>query len=151
MATDASAGITRGTESWTQARIFLAVSTVFHVPVGLAGLAIDQTFPLGSRAAVGAGSGHLFGILETNGWHSLAALIVGLVSLYYTVRPKGARAAALAIGLSHVGIVLALTFWAPSTFWLASNGADQVVHASTAILGTGSALMTRPLRSRTSR
>ena len=97
-----------------------------------------------------AGSEHVFGVFETNGWHSLAALLVGVVSLYFAVRPERAREGALTIGIGHVFVVLALTFWEPSTFWLMSNGADQVVHATTAIVGTGSAVLTRPMRSRTS-
>jgi hypothetical protein len=125
----------------------MAASAAFHLPVAIVGLAIDQTFPVGADAAEHAGSGHIFGILETNGWHSLAALLVGVVSLYFAVRPERAREGALAIGIGHVGVVLALTFWAPSTFWFMSNGADQVVHASTAIGGIGSALLTRPIRS----
>ena len=104
-----------------------------------------------SAARRAGDSEHIFGILETNGWHSLAALLLGLISLYFAMRPEGARQAALAIGVAHVGIVLGLTLWAPSTFWLASNGADQVVHASTAIGGIGSALLTRPIYSRASR
>ena len=71
---------------------------------------------------------------------------MGAVSLYFAVRPEGARSAALAIGIGHVGIVLALSIWAPSNFWLASNAADQVVHVSTAVGGIGSALLTRPIR-----
>lgn len=143
MATDLRAGIARQEVRWNPARIFMVASAVFHLPVAIVGLAINQTFPLGADAAAGAGSDHIFGILETNGWHSLAALLVGVVSLYFAVRPERAREAALAIGTAHVGVVLALTFWAPSTFWLMSNGADQVVHVSTAVGGIGSALLTR--------
>lgn len=133
--------------SWTPARIFMVVSAGYHLPLALVGLAIDQTFPLGPDAAARAGSEHVFGIFETNGWHSLAALLVGAVSLYFAVRPAGAREAALTIGVGHVFVVLALTFWDPATFSLMSNGADQVVHATTAIGGIGSALLTRSGRS----
>jgi Domain of unknown function (DUF4383) len=150
MAADTTAGLARQAGSWTPARIFMVASATFHLPVAIVGLAIDQTFPLGADAAAHAGSEHIFGILETNGWHSLAALLLGLVSLYFAVRPEGAREAALAIGIGHVVIVLGLTFWTPSTFLLASNAADQVVHASTAIGGIGSALLTRSIRFRAS-
>ena len=143
MAAQAMAGVTQRAESWTPARIFMTVSAVFHIPVGLIGLVIDQTFQVGSKAAAVAGSEHIFGILETNGWHSLAALLLGVASLYFTLRPRRAREGALAIGISHVVLVLGLAFWDPSTFWLASNGADQVIHASTAVGGIGSALLTR--------
>ncbi|MDQ3957681.1 MAG: DUF4383 domain-containing protein [Actinomycetota bacterium] len=150
MAADATAGFARRPDGWTPARIFMVVSVLYHLPLAIAGLAIDQTFPFGGSEAARAGSEHVFGIFETNGWHSLAALLVGLASVYFAVRPERAREAALVIGVGHVGVFLALTFWAPETFWLASNAADQVVHASTAVLGTGAALLTGPGRSRAS-
>ena len=150
MAADVMVGPVRRAGTWPPARIFMAASAVFHTPVAVIGLAVDQTFPLGAEATAHAGSDHIFGIFETNGWHSLAALLVGMVSLYFAMRPARAREAAFAIGFGHVAVVLALTFWAPSTFWLMSNGADQVVHASTAIGGIGSGLLTQPFRFRAS-
>ena len=131
-------------ERWTPARIFMVISTLYHLPLGIAGLIYDQTFPIGAAAAERAGSELVFGIFETNGWHSVAALVVGVVSVYYTFRPRGARDAALAIGLFHVGIVASLEIWEPSTFWLASNFADQVIHTFTAIGGIASGLLTSP-------
>ena len=121
----------------------MLVSALYHLPLGIAGLIYDQTFPLGSGEAERAGSDHIFGIFETNGWHSLAALGLGLVSVYYALRPRGARAAALTIGVFHVGLVVALIAWPPETFWMASNTADQFVHSFTAIAGIGAALLTR--------
>jgi hypothetical protein len=123
------------------------VSTLYHLPLGIAGLIYDQTFPVGAAAAERAGSELVFGIFETNGWHSVAALALGVISVYYTFYPRGARDAALAIGLFHVGIVASLEIWEPSTFWLASNFADQVIHTGTAIGGITSALLTKPRRS----
>jgi hypothetical protein len=131
-------------ERWTPARIFMIVSTLYHLPLGIAGLIYDQTFPVGATAAQRAGSELVFGIFETNGWHSVAALGIGIISVYYAVYPRRARDAALAIGLFHVAIVASLEIWEPSTFWLASNAADQIVHASTAVGGIASALLTRP-------
>jgi hypothetical protein len=130
-------------ERWSPARIFMLVSALYHLPLGIAGLLYDQTFPIGSAEAEHAGSDHIFGIFETNGWHSGAALALGVVSLYFTMRPRRARDAALAIGVLHVGIVAALIALPPETFWLASNAADQVVHSTTAIAGIGSALLTQ--------
>jgi len=49
--------------------------------------------------------------------------------------------------LFHVGITVSLMLWDPSTFWLASNAADQVVHAASAIGGVAAGLLTRPPRS----
>ena len=132
--------------TWTPARLFLAVSAAFHIPVAVAGFVVDRTFPIGSDAAANAGSRLIFGVLETNGWHTLAALVAGLVSLYCALRADHARQAALGLGLIHVGVVLALVQWEPSTFWIASNAADEVVHTATALGGIGSGLLTRPIR-----
>lgn len=128
---------------WTPARIFLGVSALFHVPVGVIGFMYDQTFPIGADAAASAPSEHIFGVLETNGWHTLGALVVGVVSLYLVLRPRRAREGALALGVGHVGLVIVLILWPPSTFWIASNAADQVVHSSTAMGGIVSGLLTR--------
>lgn len=129
--------------AWSPARIFMTVSALFHVPVGLAGLVYETAFPIGSGAAEAAGSAHVFGVFETNGWHTLGALLVAAVSVFYVLRPRHARDGALALGATHVGLVVSLVLWDPSTFWIASNTADQVVHSSTAIGGIGSALLTR--------
>jgi hypothetical protein len=134
--------MTVDTSDWTPARIFMALSALYHLPLGIIGLAIDRTFPLSTGAAATAGSENILGVLETNGWHSLAALLLGVVSLFFAIRPGFAREAALAIGIGHVFLVLALTFWDPSTILLASNGADQVVHVSTAVAATACGLLT---------
>ena len=128
---------------WTPARIFMVVSALYHLPLGIAGLLVDQTFPVGVAAAERAGGKLIFGIFETNGWHSVAALALGVISVYFAVYPRRARDVALGIGLFHVGIVASLTIWEPSTFWLASNAADQVVHTGTAIGGITSGLLTK--------
>lgn len=132
---------------WTPARIFMTVSAVFHIPVAVAGFLYDRSFPIGPDAAARAGGEHVFGILETNGWHTLGALLVGAVSLYFALRPLRARDAALALGAFHVALFASLELWDPSTFWIASNTADQVIHASTAIGGIGSALLTSRIAS----
>ncbi|MFN2525173.1 MAG: DUF4383 domain-containing protein [Actinomycetota bacterium] len=127
---------------WTPARVFLVISALWHIPLALAGFVYDRTFPIGADAAARAPSELVFGAFETNGWHTLAALIVGVVSLYYVLRPRHAREAALGLGLGHVGLVIMLILWDPSTFWIASNTADQVVHSSTAVGGIISGLLT---------
>jgi hypothetical protein len=141
---DASMSASVQSGRWTPARVFMVVSTLYHLPLGIAGLIYDQTFPIGAAAAERAGSELIFGIFETNGWHSVAALGLGLISVYFAIKPRRARDVALAIGLFHVGIVASLIIWEPSTFWLASNFADQVIHTGTAMGGITSALLTRP-------
>ena len=133
----------RTKSSWTPARIFLAISAGYHIPLGIIGLAINQSFPLSSHAAARSGSDQILGVLATNGWHSLAALAVGAISVYFTARPLHAREAALGIGAGHVAVVLALSVQDPSTFLIASNGADQVIHVTTAVGGLASGLLTR--------
>lgn len=128
--------------AWTPARIFMLVSVLYHLPLGITGLLYDQTFPIGSTAAGRAPSEFIFGIFETNGWHSLAGLLIGLLSLYFLLRPARAREAALGIGVLHVGVFVGLLLWPPNTFWLASNAADQVIHAFTAVAGIVAGLMT---------
>jgi hypothetical protein len=139
----ATVGLPHRAERWSPARVFMLVSALYHLPLGIVGLLYNQAFPIGSDEAERAGSDYVFGVLETNGWHSFAALVLGAVSLYFMLRPRHARAVALAIGVQHVGLIAALIVWPPETFWLASNAADQVVHSFTAIAGIGSALLTR--------
>lgn len=140
-----------GAPVWTPARIFLAVSAFYHLLLGIVGLGVDRSFPLGPNATEHAGSGHVFGVFETNGWHSLAGILVGVVSLYFAVRPRHAREAALAIGVSQLGTTVALALWDPSIFMFASNGADQVIHSTTAVAGIASALWTRKSHDEVSR
>jgi hypothetical protein len=142
MGTEVAVGPHLHSDEWTPARIFMLVSTIWHLPLGVAGLLYDQTFPIGPNAAESSGSEHIFGIFETNGWHSTAALLLGFISLYFLIRPARAREGALGIGVFHVGIVTALALWGPEVFWLKSNDADQIVHATTAITGILSAGLT---------
>ncbi len=141
MSTTTDAAPARVSE-WNPARIFMVVSAVFHIPVAVAGFIYDRTFPIGAEAAANSPSAHVFGVFETNGWHTLGALLIGVVSLYFAVRPRYAREGALGIGLFHVGFWFSLVLWEPSAFWIASNNADQIVHASTAVGGIVSGVLT---------
>ena len=134
----------RAESMWTPARWYLLVFAIAHLPLGVAGLVVDRSFPTGADAARTGDAAHVFGVLETNGWHSLAALLLGLVAAAVVRRPGRARLVALAVGVGHVGIVVQLALWHPSTFWFASNGADQVVHVSSAVGGVVAGLRTRP-------
>lgn len=136
------------TDRWTPARWFLLAVAISHLPLGVGGLLVNRSFPIGDEAARAGDSGHLFGVLETNGWHSLAALALGVLAAWIVFRPRRARLVALALGAFHVALVVQLAILDPSNFWIASNGADQVVHASTAVGGIVSGLLTRPTRSR---
>ena len=140
-------GMSRPSDDWSPARIFLAVSTAYHLVLAVVGLAINRSFPVGRDETEHAASDHIFGIFETNGWHSLAGLLVAAASFYFMLRPERARVGALAIGLSQLIVVVAFALVPPSIFWFASNGAVQVIHSITAIGGIGSAMLTRRTRS----
>jgi hypothetical protein len=133
---------TEARDRWTAARWFLAVMAPSHLALGIAGLVANRSFPIGARAAEEAGSAHIFGVFDTNGWHSAAAILIGVLALYFTIDPRRARTVALAIGVTHVGIVVSLLITEPSTFWMASNTADQGVHLFSAIGGIAAGLMT---------
>jgi hypothetical protein len=128
---------------WTPARWFLLVFAIVHLPLGIAGLVVDRSFPLGAGATSAGDPGHVFGVFETNGWHSLGALLLGVLAAAVIIRPGRERPVALAIGALHVWLVLSLILWDPSNFLIASNDADQIVHASSAIGGLASGLLTR--------
>ena len=121
--------------AWTPARVFMLVVALWLLPLGALGFAYNSDFPIGAAEARAQESGHVFGVFETNGWHNAAGLGLGLVALYFTLRPQRVREAALAIGFAHVAITAAFIFWDPTSFWIASNTADQFVHASTAVAG----------------
>lgn len=123
--------------------MFLLVTAIVHIPLGIVGFLYDRSFPFGAQATEAAGSAHVLGLFETNGWHTLGALLVGLIALRGIIDPRRAREIALALGAFHIGLFLSLVVWEPSTFFIASNAADQVIHAFTAIGGTVTALATR--------
>ncbi len=122
-------------QAWSPARIYLVASGVFLLVTSTAGFMINRTFPIGAAEFRSAESHHVFGVLETNGWHNLAGLIGALLALGFAVRPQWSRFGALFKGWSYVGVTAALAIWSGDTFWVASNNADQVVHASLAVGG----------------
>ncbi|MDP8955853.1 MAG: DUF4383 domain-containing protein [Actinomycetota bacterium] len=127
---------------WSPARLYLAVNGAWHLVLAVAGFLTDQTFPTSMAAARSGHSGHVFGVFETNGWHTLGAAVIGVVATYSAIYPRRAREVAFAIGAFHVPFTLALFVWEPHTFLIASNDADQIVHASSAILGLAAAFAT---------
>lgn len=122
----------RGT-NWTPARGFLVFAALYLIPLSLLGFFLNSRFP--TSAAGAADSAYILGVLETNGWHNLAGLAYGVLALVAFLRPGTGRNAALFIGVSHVLVTVAFILWDPATFWVASNFADNVVHASFAVGG----------------
>ncbi len=128
--------------AWSPARIYLVVSGVFLVASGLIGFTVDSSFPATPDAVESAGSGHIFGIFETNGWHNLTAMISGAVALGFAVRPAWARTGAFVKGVMYVAVTTSIAIWGPETFKIASNAADQVVHAALGVTGLAAGAMT---------
>lgn len=131
--------------TWPPARLFLAVSGACLLLIGVAGFALDSSFPT-SSAHVAHGHAKIFGIFATNGWHNLGALAMAMPALGVALaRPALSRVTALAVGGSNALVFLLFAIWEPSVFWIASNIADQVLHAALAVGGITSAvvLMTR--------
>lgn len=116
-------------------RTFLAVSGAYLLLTGVAGFAVSGSFPVSSEA-VDASHGHIFGVLETNGWHNLAALALAVPSLLVALRrPRWSPTVALASGFANTAVFVLFAVWGGATFLVASNDADQVVHAATALGG----------------
>lgn len=115
------------------ARIFLVASGVWHLTLSFAGFALNRDFTVGAGA--GLDSAHLLGFIETNGWHNLAGLLLGVTSLAFAAQPARARFGALALGWTMVGVTTLLFIVDARTLWLASNAWDQVLHAAAGIGG----------------
>lgn len=139
-APDRSGEVTR---QWSPARIYLVASGIFLLVIGVAGLALNRSFPTSPGAVEAAGSRWLLGVFQTNGWHSVAALASGAVALGFAARTEWARLGAMVKGLFYVVVTTSLFVTSPSTFLLVSNLGDQLVHASLAIGGIATALATR--------
>lgn len=141
---------TRSTSDWSPARVYLVVSGVFLLVFAGAGFLVNSTFPIGTNELARAGSGHTLGIFETNGWHSLAGVISGIVALGFALKSDWARFGALLKGAFYVGVTTSIAVWGGETFWIASNNADQVVHATLAVGGIATGLLTPSSRVTTS-
>lgn len=124
-----------GSATWPPARLFLLVSGTCLLLVGVVGFTLDASYPT-SSAAVAHSHAHVFGIFETNGWHNLGALMMALPALGVALaRPALSRVVALAVGMSNALVFLLFAIGEPSAFWIASNTADQVLHAALAAGG----------------
>ncbi|MDQ3953251.1 MAG: DUF4383 domain-containing protein [Actinomycetota bacterium] len=130
--------------AWSPARIYLVASGGFLVVAAAVGFGLSTTFP-SSAGAVDSGP-HIFGIFETNGWHNLAALVSGTISLGFAARPEWARVGALVKGTLYVAVTTSIAVWGPETFLIASNAADQVVHGTFGVAGLAAWLATPPHR-----
>lgn len=125
--------------TWPPARVFLLISGTCLLLTGLVGLTLDSSFPTSSETMAHSHA-HVFGVLETNGWHNLGALALALPALGVAlVWPALSRVAALAVGVSNTLVFITFTIWHPSELLIASNPADQIMHAALAVGGVTSA------------
>lgn len=132
-----------GPVPWHLARWALLGMGLYLALVALVGFAVDASFPT-SQDAVLDRHGHIFGVLETNGWHNLAALAAGLPAVVIAMWvPRLVRVGLAALGAGNLVVFLAFEVWGAETFWVASNTADQVVHVAVALVGLGLVLATR--------
>ena len=138
----------RTLKSWTPARWYLLASVLFLLPAGIIGLIVNQNFAVGSTATRPGTTDMVFGVLETNGWHSTAALVNGVVALglLCLASDRVARIGALNIGIGLGVLTIALMI--PRSIDLldnvfASNAADNVTHAAQAVGGIATGLIGR--------
>ncbi|MDQ4143146.1 MAG: DUF4383 domain-containing protein [Actinomycetota bacterium] len=73
---------------WSPARIYLVGSGILLVALAAVGFAVNTSFPT-DAGQVSSTSDHVFGVLETNGWHNLAGLVSGLVALGFGLTLNG--------------------------------------------------------------
>jgi hypothetical protein len=128
--------------SWSPARVYLVASGVVLIAAGLIGFTINSAFPATPAEVPSAGSGHIFGIFETNGWHNLTSMISGVAALAFAVKPEWSRTGAFVKGFMYVGVTLSIAIWGADTFKIASNAADQITHATFGVTGLAAALAT---------
>jgi Domain of unknown function (DUF4383) len=127
---------------WSPARLYLVISGIGLVLIAGLGFLYDRSFPASADEVPSAGSGYIFGILETNGWHNLNGVISGVIALGFALRPEWARVGALFKGTLYVVVTSAIAIWGPETLLIASNTADQIAHASLAVGGIATGLLT---------
>ena len=63
--------------------------------LGIAGFTVNTSFAVSDQAS----ADHLFGFVETNGWHNLAGILLGSASLFFALSQRWTREGAASIGL----------------------------------------------------
>src|SRR3990170_5510153 len=88
------------------AHVFLWISVVYLLALGLGSLVVSPSFAVGDEVS----GDHLFGVIETNGWHGLSGVLLGAASLALAMSGRWAREGAAVMGASLLasGIVLLL-------------------------------------------
>lgn len=139
---------TNPSKTWTPARAYMLASVLFLIPVGVAGLLANQNFSVGEGATDPSTTDLVFGFLETNGWHSVAALVnaAAALALLLFASDRIVRRGALLMGFALATLTIALLI--PRSIdlldnILASNAADNFTHAAQALGGIVTGSMTQ--------
>ena len=113
------------TDRQMPARTFLWISGGYLLVLGIGSLIANPSFAVGDEAS----SGHLFGVVETNGWHGLAGVLLGLASLFFAMSQRWAKEGAGVIGLFSLasGVVLLLYGDGAVALWLVPVDATDAV------------------------
>lgn len=132
------------TDRLSPAQLYLWIWGALLLVLAIAGMVANRSFATGDQVQ----TGHLFGVLETNGWHNLAGLFTAVVSLTFAGSRRWSRLVAAATGGGQV-LVAAL-------FALSGNGsvifglvpvdtADNIfVHLLPGLWGVVAAAMSAP-------
>jgi len=133
---------------WSAARLYLVISGLTLLVLSAIGFSLDASFPTSPEAVRNTEPAYILGLLETNGWHNLAGVLSAALALGFALRPEWAITGALFKGALYVIVTASIALAGGETFLLASNDADQVVHASLAVGGLATGAATASRRSR---
>ena len=113
------------------AQTYALVFGVVLVAAGIIGFFYEASFAY-SAAAVG----HVFGILDVNGWHNLVHVLTGALGLAVVGSYSGARTYALAFGVIYV-LVAIWGFATPPVILglLPVNTGDNILHLLIGVAG----------------
>src|SRR5438093_6430596 len=98
------------------ARIYLWISVAYLLVLGIGSLIVNPNFSVGDQAK----GGHLFGLIETNGWHGIAGVLLGSTALCFALSQRWAREGAALVGLFSLasGVLLLLYGDGAVALWL---------------------------------
>jgi hypothetical protein len=134
---------------WSPARVYLLVSGIYLVVfAGVVGFMYTRSFALGAQVRTDPNaSARVLGIFVSNGWHNLLGVAGGVIALALVKSsPRTTRAAALWLGAYYLAVTVSLMVPASNDLAaniIATNGADNFVHAALGVGGIFAGLVTR--------
>jgi hypothetical protein len=123
-------------EAWTPPRILAAVVGAVYTLIGLVGFFVT------GFSGFASSDGHSLMGFHVNPLHNFVHLLVGLLGLALSRRTSTARTYGWVLAAAY-GVVFIYGLFAvgnPDINFLALNGADNVLHVLTAVLGVAMAL-----------